>query len=132
MVDSSEILRALEVREFIYSSVTSLVVAFRVVSIGLVKIFRDKPINLDRLELLDEFLSSCAEFDDKEEGSLEEYLQENALASAVDTMEGVTSSAALMTCHSAKGLEFNRVFLVGLEEGLLPHAHSIVDTDAVE
>lgn len=56
MVDSSEILRALEIREFIYSSVTSLVVAFRVVSIGLVKIFRDKPINLDRLELLDELV----------------------------------------------------------------------------
>lgn len=55
-MDSSEISRALEIREFIYSSVTSLVVAFRVVSIGRVKIFRDKPINLDRLELLDELV----------------------------------------------------------------------------
>jgi DNA helicase-2/ATP-dependent DNA helicase PcrA len=51
-----------------------------------------------------------------------EFLQELALFSDVDEWDADTPAVTLMTCHSAKGLEFESVYLVGMEEGLLPHA----------
>jgi len=75
-----------------------------------------------RLEVVDEFLIACAEFDKKKAGGLLEFLQELSLVSEIDAWDSQTPAVTLMTAHSAKGLEFDWVFLVGLEEGLLPHA----------
>jgi len=75
-----------------------------------------------RLENVDEFLSACKEFDKKKSGGVIEFLQELALFSDVDEWDADTPAVTLMTCHSAKGLEFESVYLVGMEEGLLPHA----------
>jgi len=75
-----------------------------------------------RLENVDEFLSACKEFDKKKSGGVIEFLQELALFSDVDEWDAETPAVTLMTCHSAKGLEFESVYLVGMEEGLLPHA----------
>ena len=85
-----------------------------------------------RLELLDEFISACAEFDKKEGGTLEEFLQQMSLMSDVDSLKPDEPAVALMTCHAAKGLEFDHVFLVGLEEGLLPHSISVDEDEGVE
>ncbi|MBX7257266.1 MAG: UvrD-helicase domain-containing protein [Candidatus Hydrogenedentes bacterium] len=75
-----------------------------------------------RVELIDEFLSACVEYDERKGGDLLSFLQDLALISDVDTWDANTPAVTLVTCHSAKGLEFDHVFLIGLEEGLLPHA----------
>ncbi len=79
----------------------------------------------DRLEVVDEFLAACTEFDEEGgPGRLDVFLQELALLTDVDAYNPQAPAASLMTCHSAKGLEFDHVYLVGLEQGLLPHASS--------
>ena len=77
-----------------------------------------------RLEIVDEFISSCAKQDGAEQDGLIEFLQNLSLFSDNNTEKPDGPVVTLMTCHSAKGLEFDHVFLVGLEEGLLPHASS--------
>ncbi len=86
----------------------------------------------DRLENIEEFLASCLEFDTGQRGGLLEFLQELSLLGGVDEWETSGDAVTLMTCHSAKGLEFDSVYLVGLEEGLLPHASSQSDTEVEE
>src|SRR5262245_2524106 len=79
----------------------------------------------DRLENLAELLSAAAEFEARQEGAtLADFLDQVSLLSDTDTVRG-DGSVALMTLHSAKGLEFDSVFLVGLEEGLVPHSRSL-------
>lgn len=85
-----------------------------------------------RSEMLDEFLSACASFEKRASGGLLEFLQELSLLSDVDEWDASVPAAVLMTCHSAKGLEFDHVYLIGLEEGLLPHASSLESEDGIE
>jgi DNA helicase-2/ATP-dependent DNA helicase PcrA len=87
----------------------------------------------DRLANLEELVSAAREFDREHPGaSVLDYLEEITLASAVDSWNESGGSVALMTLHAAKGLEFPVVFIVGLEQGLLPHARSQENPDAVE
>ncbi len=74
---------------------------------------------LGRLENLKELVSVASEYDDAEDG-LSQFLDRSALASPVDEA-GNGEAVTLMTLHSAKGLEFPVVFMVGMEEGFLPH-----------
>ncbi len=85
-----------------------------------------------RLEMVDEFLSACVSYAKRENGSLAEFLQELSLVSDVDNWDDSAPTAALMTCHSAKGLEFDHIYLIGLEEGLLPHASSLDSEERIE
>lgn len=57
---------------------------------------------------------------------LEEFLEEVALVTEIDIIEDTKDSVTLMTLHSAKGLEFDSVYFVGLEEGILPHSRSLL------
>ena len=59
--------------------------------------------------------------------SLPAFLEEVALVTDVDSLENTKDAVTLMTLHSAKGLEFDTVFFVGLEEGVLPHSRSLLD-----
>ena len=78
-----------------------------------------------RLENLEAFLDRAAEFEaDRPEASLQAFLEEVALVSDVDSWEDARECLSLMTLHSAKGLEFRTVFVVGVEEGLLPHQNA--------
>jgi DNA helicase-2/ATP-dependent DNA helicase PcrA len=85
-----------------------------------------------RLENLQEFVGALAEFVDEEPGaSLAEYLEQVSLATTDDEgSEGPT--VTLMTVHSAKGLEFDRVFITGMEESVFPHARSLDDPVQLE
>ena len=65
--------------------------------------------------------------EDNEETSLEAFLSSAALASDLDNLEEGASKVSLMTLHSAKGLEFPIVYLVGVEQGLLPHSRTLND-----
>ncbi len=58
---------------------------------------------------------------------LEQFLEEVALITEIDTSDDSKDAVTLMTLHSAKGLEFDTVFLVGLEEGILPHSRSLLN-----
>lgn len=59
--------------------------------------------------------------------ALQEFLQEVALIAEIDQKDESRDAVTLMTLHSAKGLEFDNVFFVGLEEGILPHSRSLID-----
>lgn len=65
-------------------------------------------------------------------GSLQDFLENAVLNSAVDKLEGGDSKVTLMTLHAAKGLEFPIVFLVGLDEGLFPLSRTLMDSSQVE
>ena len=58
-----------------------------------------------------------------------EFLEEVALISEIDQKDESKDAVTLMTLHSAKGLEFDNVFFVGLEEGILPHSRSLIDPE---
>jgi DNA helicase-2/ATP-dependent DNA helicase PcrA len=64
--------------------------------------------------------------------TLEEFLENVALASDLDKLDRAAEAVTLMTLHNAKGLEYPIVFIVGLEEGLFPHANSLVDPTELE
>ena len=85
------------------------------------------------LENVNELLNAAHIYDQQtEEPSLLDYLQQIALFSDVDAYDKSEGSVALMTMHCAKGLEFENVFIIGLEDGLLPHERSTGDEDELE
>lgn len=88
----------------------------------------------DRLENIDEFINSAIEYEERTENpSLEEFLQEISLLTSEENPENKQAEAVtLMTIHNAKGLEFNTVFLTGLEEGTFPHANSLNSDAQIE
>jgi DNA helicase II / ATP-dependent DNA helicase PcrA len=87
----------------------------------------------NRLENIYELSNAIVQFqNDTEDKTLEGFLANASLASDLDNLEEGQQKVSLMTLHSAKGLEFPVVFLVGLEQGLLPHGRSIDDPLALE
>ncbi len=64
--------------------------------------------------------------------ALSQFLEEVALVSDVDALGEEGSAPALLTLHTAKGLEFPAVFIVGMEDGLFPHSRSLTDSEAME
>lgn len=85
-----------------------------------------------RLENLNEFLSVTDEFDKGIAGNLEEFLAGVSLVADIDQFDEKSDSVVLMTLHSAKGLEFPVVFMIGMEEGVFPHSRSILDNSELE
>ena len=83
---------------------------------------------------VEEFLRSVADFEREagEGASLGAFLERNALIADVDAVGEEDDKIMLMTLHSAKGLEFPIVFVVGLQEGLLPHQISLAEGDVEE
>ena len=86
-----------------------------------------------RLENLMEFKSITASFEERTGSvNLEDFLEEISLIADMTEHKEYDDAVTLMTIHSAKGLEFDVVFLIGMEEGIFPHANSIVEADGVE
>ena len=87
----------------------------------------------NRIANLDEFLNVAIEFEEESaDNTLSEFLEGITLSSDLDNMEESEDTVTLMTLHSAKGLEFPAVFLVGLEEGVFPGYKSIGEPKELE
>ncbi len=86
-----------------------------------------------RIENLHEFLTVTAEYDaGPTENSLEEFLAGVSLVAEIDHLDERSDAVVLMTLHSAKGLEFPVVFIIGMEEGIFPHARSLSEAEDLE
>lgn len=86
-----------------------------------------------RLENIYELISVATKYDKLEPGlSLNIFLEEISLISDIDSHNNSADSVTLMTVHSAKGLEFPYVFLIGLEEGIFPHSRSLLEPRELE
>ena len=86
-----------------------------------------------RIQNLEEFLTVAIEFEEESaDNSLAEFLESITLSSDVDNLEDADNSVTLMTLHSAKGLEFPAVFLIGMEEGIFPGYKSIGEPKELE
>jgi len=92
---------------------------------GLKEVLREEK-NEDAMENVEELLRSAAEFDLEfaSSGGLGLYLHQTALMSDVDAYDQESGAVSLMTLHSAKGLEFAAVLIVGVEDGVIPHFRS--------
>ena len=87
----------------------------------------------NRIENLEEFLTVAVQFEEEEaENDLSSFLEGITLSSDIDGMDEEEESVTLMTLHSAKGLEFPVVFLVGMEEGIFPGYKSIGEPKELE
>ncbi len=91
-----------------------------------------------RLENIEEFLSVTMDFEKRnEDKSLISFLTDLALIADIDTLDKEKSeeeqdAVVLMTMHSAKGLEFPVVFIIGMEEGVFPHSRAFADNEELE
>lgn len=86
-----------------------------------------------RIDNLHELLSVAKEFaKTEEENNLENFLAHVSLVADIDDAEIGEDAVTLMTLHSAKGLEFPIVFLAGMEEGIFPHARTLMNENEVE
>ncbi len=86
-----------------------------------------------RIENLEEFLTVAMEFEkESADNSLTEFLESISLSSDTDSIEDTDNMITLMTLHSAKGLEYPVVFLVGMEDGIFPGHKSIDNPEDIE
>ena len=94
----------------------------------------EKTLEADiRLENLEEFKSITKAFEERDGViSLEDFLFEVSLVSDREEYKDAKDKVSLMTVHSVKGLEFNDVFVIGLEEGIFPHMNSLMDNQELE
>jgi DNA helicase II / ATP-dependent DNA helicase PcrA len=93
---------------------------------------REDDIERFRVENVDELVTAAKEFDVEEGGDLRLFLERASLVADQDAFDEATERVSLMTVHAAKGLEFDRVIVVGAEEGLFPHARSLSTPGEVE
>ena len=81
-----------------------------------------------RVENLEELVNVAREFQrNNPDGRLPDFLNEVALVAAADDLDDASGTVSLMTLHTAKGLEYDAVFLTGIEEGLLPHRMAFIE-----
>jgi DNA helicase-2/ATP-dependent DNA helicase PcrA len=85
-----------------------------------------------RVDNLDALIGQVSEYQRQyPEATIAEYLADIALAAAADEIDDDSGSISLMTLHTAKGLEYDVIFLVGLEQGTLPHVRSFDEPGGV-
>ena len=90
------------------------------------------PENERKLEVLDEFKSLALNFEDNDIFDLETFLENIMLVSDTGQYNNGDNQVTLMTLHSAKGLEFKVVFILGMEEGIFPHNRSFESESELE
>ena len=94
----------------------------------------EKSLEADiRLENLEEFKTITKHFEENNGiVSLESFLEEISLVADIEEHKNNTDVVTLMTVHSSKGLEFDHVFIVGMEEGIFPHTNSFSENEGIE
>jgi DNA helicase-2/ATP-dependent DNA helicase PcrA len=94
----------------------------------------DSEEDYERLANIEELLTAAREYDEQNPGEnrLEGFLEQASLVNDTDAWEVDDNRVTMMTLHAAKGLEFPIVFIVAIEEGLLPHERSRAEPDQVE
>ena len=99
-----------------------------------VELEKDQTIESEvRLEYLEEFKTITKNFEEKNGViSLGDFLSEISLVADMEEHKNNNNIVTLMTVHSAKGLEFDYVFIIGLEEGIFPHNNSLFETESLE
>ena len=85
----------------------------------------------DRVDTLNELFTAVEQSEERGE-NLQEFLDTTALVSDADSVDDSRGALQLMTLHTCKGLEYDTVFIIGMEDGLLPHASSMSDPDEYE
>ncbi len=106
-----------------------------VTELGLInELLADDPIQgQTRVESVEAFIEGTVEFaKGNPDKHLVDYLNDISLFTDLDTFKGIEDKVTLMTLHGAKGLEFDTVFLVGLEEGLFPLQRAAIEPDQLE
>ena len=89
--------------------------------------------NTTRLQNIQEFVGAVTQFSEQDpEGGLEAFLENVALVTDLDGMQGARSAMTLMTLHAAKGLEFPVVFIAGMEEGIFPTMRALYEEPQME
>lgn len=89
------------------------------------------PVREDRLQNLKELRMAASDYEEREQLGLREFLDRTYLLGDADSIRD-DAPVLLMTLHAAKGLEFDTVFLVGMEEGLIPHMRAVQDPGQME
>lgn len=93
----------------------------------------DDPQAVSRIENLEEFVGMAREFEKTEVNpTMDDFLARLALVADIDNADMDDDRVVLMTMHTAKGLEFPIVFMVGMEEGIFPHTRSLGDDNLLE
>ena len=103
---------------------------------GYARAFEDSTAqrDLDRLAIVNELLTAAGQYERVfgQDASLEGFLESASLCSDVDSLDESSGKVTLMTLHAAKGLEFPTVFIVGVEQNLLPHERALRSDDPHE
>lgn len=112
-------------RDAAASMPVSALVAHVEKQVGYIASLENDPEAHSRTENIDQLRTAAIEIEQQSEsGDLAPFLEQMALVSDVDALQGTGNEVVLMTLHAAKGLEFPVVFMVGLEEGIFPHSRS--------
>ncbi len=125
----------LSLTEAMYSMSLSAFAAELIEKTGYVHVLEQSKNEEDatRIENIREFQGAVAEYENlNPEGTLSDFLENVALVSDIDNLNQTTGAVTLMTLHSAKGLEFDVVFLVGMEETVFPLYRAMFDETALE
>ncbi len=85
----------------------------------------------DRVEIINELFTAVQQSEERGD-SLQDFLDTTALVADADSIDDTRGVLQMMTLHTCKGLEYDSVYMVGLEDGLLPHASSMSDPDEYE
>ncbi len=94
---------------------------------------KDNPEDLERLENIEELISSVSDFCERNENNTcQSFIEEVSLLTDIDRWNDNDKALTLMTLHSSKGLEFKRVYILGVEEGLIPLVRNSEDDDIEE
>ena len=94
---------------------------------------QDREENESRLRNIDELKNALQEYmSGNPEGTLQEFLEQASLMSSFDNVGDTEGAVTLMTLHGAKGLEFDNVFIIGLEDGTFPGERSVEDPERLE
>lgn len=119
-----------DLRRFAEESNAASLIESLLKRIGYLDFLNDGTIQAEaRIENVNELLSVARVYQD---AGLEDFLEEVSLVSSADEYQAGNSAVTLMTLHSAKGLEFPVVFMVGLEESMLPHSRAHFDQHDME